>query len=423
MIYPKGEAVYQNLSTEYTNLPQLLLTLKSKGFSGIVEIEMAEKKGAFFVVSGEVINAASGIETDPPAIVGEEAVEKLLALSTKPNGIVNVYQLPSVKVEFAANSLVKPEPIFKDLSTDFVRLDQFIKKLQGEKLTGYIEMSSKKNRRVGTLSLKAGETVGLQITPESGAPTFFEREAILPLLEEFAREGTTFNAYRSKSFSMPVKETGRTVEPDRKTTEIKERKPQLLEELDVKEEEIFEVKLEEKPSFAKRPDVVEEQIEEKLSFAKRPDTVEEQIEEKQVFSKKPDFIEEQKVENTVGNGRNEFLTAIQRLFLKMEKFMDSFSEKGIFQKTFKKACVEKSESYHFLDPFGGQFEYQGKKIYLDDTVGTEEFVKAIAECLNLALSYIKKELPKNVGFPPGLKGDIESTFKKYQDIIKPVFNQ
>jgi hypothetical protein len=106
----------------------------------------------------------------------------------------------------------------------------------------------------------------------------------------------------------------------------------------------------------------------------------------------------------------------------MEKFIDSFSEKGIFQKTFKKACVEKSESYHFLDPFAGQFEYQGKKIYLDEKVGMEEFAKAIAECLNLTLSYVKKELPKNVSFPPGLKGDIESTFKKYQDIIKPVFN-
>ena len=112
MIYPKGEAVYQNLSTEYTNLPQLLSTLKPKGFSGIVEIDMAGKKGAFFMVSGEVINAASGIETDPPAMVGEEAAEKLLALSTRPNGVLNVYQLPSIKVEFASNSLLSDRSPF-----------------------------------------------------------------------------------------------------------------------------------------------------------------------------------------------------------------------------------------------------------------------------------------------------------------------
>jgi hypothetical protein len=422
MIYPKGEVVYQNLSTEYTDLPQLLSTLKPKGFSGIVELDMAGKRGVFFVVSGDVINAASGIETDPPAIVGEEAVEKLLTLSTKPNGVLNVYQLPSVEVEFAASSLVKPEPLFKDLSTDFVRLDQFIKKLQSEKLTGYIEMSTRKNRRVGKLSLKAGETVGLQITSESGAPSFFERETIPPLLEEFVREGATFSVYRSKGFSIPVKGTGRAAEANRKANGIKERKLEPLEGLDIKEDEIFEVKLEENPAPVKRPDFIDEQLATPAPV-KRPDFIDEQLEEKPAFVKGPDFIEEQKVENNVGNGRNEFLTAIQRLFLKMEKFMDNFSEKGVFQKAFKRACVEKSESYHFLDPFGGQFEYQGKKIHLDEKVGTEEFVKAIAECLNLALSYIKKELPKNMGLPPGLKGDIESTFKKYQDIIKPVFNQ
>jgi hypothetical protein len=167
------------------------------------------------------------------------------------------------------------------------------------------------------------------------------------------------------------------------TTDVKEHKFEPLEELDIKEDEIFEVKLEEKPAPVKRPDIVEKQ----------------------------------KVENGVGNGRNEFLTGIQRIFLKMEKFMDGSLEKGGFQRVFKKACVEKSESYHFLDPFEGQFDYQGKKIYLDAKVGTEEFIVAIAECLNLTLSYIKQDLPKNAVLPPGLKGDIESTFKKYPDII------
>ncbi len=404
MMYPKGEAIYQNLSTEYTNLSQLLSALKPKEFSGIVELETAGTKGAFFIVSGEIVNAASGIENDPPAAVGEEAAERLLAFSNNPDGVINVYQLPSGEVESAANSLVKSELVFKDLSSDFVKLDQFVKKLQVEKFTGYLEMSNKKNRRTGTLSLRNGELISLKTVPESGVSSFFESEAVPPVLEEFAEEGTSFNVYRSKVFSMPVKESKRTVETGKKTVESRRSKPELFGKLDVKEEEIFEVQLEEKPVFWKKQDIIEEKIEEKPNI-----------------SKALDFVEETKVENNAGNGRNEFLMAIQRLFLKMEKFMDSFSEKGIFQKTLKKACVEKSETYHFLDPFAGQFDYQGKKIYLDEQVGTEEFIKAIAECLSLSLSYIKKELPKNVGFPPGLKGDIESTFKKYQDIIKPVF--
>jgi hypothetical protein len=391
MIYPKGEAVYQNLSTEYTDLPQLLSALKPKGFSGIVEIVMAGKKGAFFMVSGEVVNAASGVETDPPAIIGEDAVEKLLTLSTRPDGVVNVYQVPSMEVEFAAGSLVRPESLFKDLSTDFVRLDQFIRKLQDEKLTGYIEIFARKNRRVGKLFLKDGKTIGLQITPESGVPSFFERETVPPLLEEFVKQGATFSVYRSKGFAIPMRGTNRgtteakrgTTETKRETAEIKEHKSESLNEPNVKEEQIFEIKLEEKPIPAKDPEVAEKQ----------------------------------KVESGAVNGRNEFLTAIQRIFLKMEKFMDSFSEKGGFQRVFKKVCIERSETHHFLDPFEGLFDYQGKKIYLDAGVGTEEFITAIAECLNLTLSYIKKDFPKNATLPPGLKEDIESAFRKHQDII------
>jgi hypothetical protein len=246
-------------------------------------------------------------------------------------------------------------------------------------------MFARKNRRVGKLSFKSGETVGLQITPESGVSSCFEPVAIPPLLDEFVKQGATFNVYRSTVFSMPAKGTDSVAaKVNKEATGIKKHKLEPFEELNVKEEDIFEVKLEEEPVPPKRPDIVEKQ----------------------------------KVENGAGNGRNEFLTALQRIFLKMEKFLDSFSDKGGFQRAFKRACVEKSETYHFLDPFEGKFDYQGKKIRLDADVGTEEFIMAIAESFDLTLSYIKKDLPKNVFLPPGLKGDIESTFKNYQGNVK-----
>lgn len=388
MIYPQGETIYQNLSTEYTDLPQLLSTLKPKAFSGIVEVEAAGKKGVFFVVSGDVINAAFDIENDMPSIVGEEASERLFAISNRNNGILNVYQVPSIEVEFAANALVKTEPLFKDLSTDFVKIDQFIRKLRNEKFTGYVEIFIKKDQSIGKLSLKAGETAGLQIISRSGSSSFFEKEMILPTLEESVKQGATFNVYRSKSPSMPVKEMKKAVaEPNVEPTNIgKEFKPESFVDLNpnVKDEEIFDLKLPEKQQIS--------------------------------IARKPDVGEKIKSENGTGNGRNEFLATLQRVFVKIEKFVDSVSEQGGFQKTFKKACIEKSDSYPFLDPFEGQFDYQGKKIRLDATIEIEEFTRAIAECLNLTLTYIRKELPKNVVFPPGLKTDVESVFKKRPDL-------
>jgi len=57
MIIPKGETRHQNLLTSYTDFSALLSTLKSEGFSGIIEIEFPEIKGAVFIDSGDIINA------------------------------------------------------------------------------------------------------------------------------------------------------------------------------------------------------------------------------------------------------------------------------------------------------------------------------------------------------------------------------
>lgn len=399
MIYPKGETVYQNLSTEYTDLPQLLSSLKTKNFSGIIEIDVGGKIGILFVIAGEVINAAHGVESDTPRMVGEEAVEKLLSLSTRSNGLVNVYEVPPVEVEFAAQPLFKPEEIFKDLNTDFVRIDQFIKKLQDEKLTGYIEITTRKDRVTGNLSLKGGDIIGLQVASATGETSFYEREAIPSFLEQFTRQGASFNVYRTKTFIGPAK-TGPAV-PGRKTSkfvsapEVKETKPPEVDVVDFKEN-IFE------PAEA---------------FSRKEDIFETKPFEAKTVSKTPAFAEVEASDNSIPeNGRSDFLGAVQRIFLKIERFLDGAAEKGMFQRTFKKACIEKSDVYHFLDPFEGLFNYQDKKIRLDNAVATEEFVTAIADCLSLTISYIKKDLPKNVVLPAGLKADVESAFKKYPEV-------
>jgi hypothetical protein len=57
MIYPKGDVVHQNLSTEYTDVPDLLATLTSNGFTGVVEVVLPKESGAFFVSKGKVLGA------------------------------------------------------------------------------------------------------------------------------------------------------------------------------------------------------------------------------------------------------------------------------------------------------------------------------------------------------------------------------
>jgi hypothetical protein len=364
MVYPRGEIVHQNLSAEYTDVPQLLSTLRSNGFAGTVEIQAGDKKGAFFIVSGKIINAAVGGEKDSPAVVGEEAVEELLVLSTQTNAVLNIYKLIAKQVEFAA-SMLQSEIVFNGLSTDFVRLDRFIKKLTNEKHTGYIEIFTKENQRVAVLSLIEGETVDLQVHQDSGELSFFEQKLIPSFLEEISKQGVMFNVYRTPAPS-PAKEG------------TKEAEEGAVVQADQQQ-------------------------------AKEPE---------ENGGRTPSQDDRQKDEAVLANDRNEFVAAIQGVFLKIEKFVNGFSEKGGFQRAFKRACVEKSDSYPFLDPFEGQFDYQGGKLRLDSQVATEDFAVGVADCLNLTLTYLQKELPKNIALPQGLKGDIESSFKRYQEIVR-----
>lgn len=391
MIYPKGEMLHQNLSTEYTDVPQLLSTLKANDFSGVVEIEIAGMKSAFFAAYGKVINAAIGVESDPPAMVGDEAIEELLNLASQSKGILNIYQAPPLEVEFATSTLMKSELLFKNLNTDFVRMDLFIKKHADEKLTGYIEIFTKKNQRIGTLSLKDGEIAGLQILSESGPPCFFDRDGVTPLLEEVMRHGAIFSVYRT----FPAT-------PEKKAKAAKSEEPVFepaeVPVIEFKPEPVIEKKAE--PVIEKKPEPVIEFKEEPVSRNAEKRT------------------EKPKANNGAGQDRNTFLLNLRDVIFKMERFVDSTVEKGSFQRSFKEVCIEKSDLYHFLDPFEGQFDYSEAKLFVDDRVETERFAMAIADCLNHTLLNIQKGFPKDLVMPAELKGETESVFAHYQDMIK-----
>ena len=367
MVYPKGETVHQNLSSEYTDLPQLLSTLQENAFAGVVVIETADRKGALFLASGSIVNAVVEYEEDTAPLVGEEAVEELLVLSTKAGGLLHVYRLDPKEVEFSASTL-RSESLFTGLSTDFVRLDRFIGKLAAERLTGYLELFTKEGATLGVLFLRDGEEEGLQVTAGAEPASFLEKTAIPSFLEEVVARGATFNVFRSLATPLPRK----------KEAAAEERRP---------------------AGMAGEAAAAREEAE--VSTGK-------------VVM----LVEKQRGEGPPENGRNELLTALKEVFAKIQRFSDGVSQKGGFQRAFKRACVEKSEAYPFLDPFEGLFDYDGGRIKLDNEVGTEDFAAGVADCLNLALLHLQKELPKHVALPQGLKGEIESSFEAYQDVVK-----
>lgn len=374
MKWPRGETVHQNLSTEYTNVPDLLLTLTSNGFDGVVEVVLSRETGTFFVSEGQVRGAA--VESGPGQATkfGREVTEELLGLINTQVGTLNIYKLSPSQVD-AIISKFCSEIVFKGLTTDFVKLDKFIQKLGVEHHTGYIEVFTKKNIIMGTLFLREGEMVDLHLPSEPEVPALSEPQAIPAFLEDVIRQGAIFDVYKSCIENIP------SAEP------VAQKRLEPASEVD--EEEMLPLEEPTKPGS---------------ETVDARDEIEEQAEEiPGEFSL---------------DGRDHVLGALKEIIARTERFVDGFSQEGIFLRAFKRSLIEKSDLYPFLDPFMDQFDYRKGEISLDEDVELEQFATGIADCFNLTLAHLKKEFPRTMNMSLNVKAELESTFKLYQDAMQ-----
>jgi hypothetical protein len=391
MIYPKGELIYENLSSEQTDIRQLLSSLKSEGFSGSVEIFSGKTKGTFLVCSGNIIEAVVNTDIEPAIAAGDKTVEELLVICTAQVATISVYKLHPDEVKFSASS-VQSEIVLRGLSTDFVRLDRFIKKQQDEKHTGYIEVFTKDNELVYVLFFKSGLIEGSFVYTGSDRPEFKNGNETQAYIKELFNRSLFISVY--KTFSPVFKELPKIP--------IKEATREVKEDVQKEVKTGGEVPV----------------VKEKILLEKKPHPV--SVSDSWREIKEAMMSDMEKTVNAVvtANGRSNFLSDIQDIFIKLERFIASVSDKGGFLKVLKRVCVEKSEIYPFLDPFDGQFEYSGGILIIDKHVPFDILCAGLADCLNQTLIYLQKELPKVSVLPPGLKGEIEYSFSSYSEILK-----
>lgn len=434
MIYPQGKIIHQNLAAEFTDVQQLLNILRAKGFSGVIEVEAEGRTGAFFIISGRIVTAAIGLESNPPAMVGDAAVNELYILARRPRGLLHVSELSAAQIEILTGPFVS-EPVFKGLSTDFILVDQFVAKLKSQGHTGYVDIFSKTGDKIGTLLFKDGEATSFQMVSGSGNVNFYEGESVPSALDYAVRNGALFDVYRSagtadSASSFPAGDRTEGLSPEEPLAEAEPEVPGGDFEGPAPEATTEQVE----GSGAEPP--AEKQ---KLSFTER-------LAEQLAQMPEPVEVEGEPASDTAdtdrGTGfdaidtdsktagpspqedeasikdRMDLISDLERVLSKLESFTDHIGSKGDFQRLFRHNCVEESEEYHFLDPFEGQFEYDSGKIALSGDVGSGDFAIATANCLNIVLANLNKDYLKGAALPPGLKGEIETTFRNYKEIIK-----
>ncbi len=347
MIFPRGEVRHQKLLTAYTDVSALLSALKSETFSGILEIEFPERRGIIFIDSGEVLNAEINEKGDAGRRVGKEAVQAFLTFSNQKNGVLNVYRLLPEHVALITSHL-QHEVLFKELSTDYTRLDRLFLKLKEDRHDGFVEVLTKERKAIGVLFVEGGEPVEMFTLPESG-PSVFGRKLIPAFLENVNKQGgIMLNVYKTHS------------KVARKEKPVPETKP-VLEGVPI---------LENRPSVGGR------------------------------------------------NGLQEVIPILQEALSSAERLVDTVSRNGIFIGAFKKCLIEKAETFSFLDPFAGEFEYQDGVIRFSGSVGEKEFTKGILECLNTTVLLLEKELPKNKTLSLKLGVQIKSSLEQHSETLK-----
>ena len=192
MIFPKKDAIYQNLNTSFTNFGELLVDLKENSFTGVVQISYWEYEGILLLDTGNIINAIE--EIDGKVITGQGAVQKVTGKAKEKDGSISVYPQKGDMITMLA-SVANSEVIYKDLSTDFTSLNALISKLQTEDHTGFIEVSFEESQQSGYIFLLDGKVIESLITArgeEISGPAVLNR-----ILDLTSTTPATFSVYKA----------------------------------------------------------------------------------------------------------------------------------------------------------------------------------------------------------------------------------
>jgi hypothetical protein len=193
LILPKGEAIYEDLNTSFTDFGELLLDLRSNAHTGYVQIGYWQYSAILFMDSGTVVNAVEETE-DGKKTTGRRAVMNILEKTKQKDGTVSVYTLRPDLVTAIAG-VVKSTVVYGDLTTEFTDLEKLIGKLRDEAHTGFIEVEMDNGKGNGVILLRAGDPIQTILSTDGHVTS--GNGALPRIVQAAASAGATFNVHRT----------------------------------------------------------------------------------------------------------------------------------------------------------------------------------------------------------------------------------
>ena len=323
IIIPREKPAIKNMNSYYLNMQKLIEHYQGELGAGVVYFKAPSMECALFFDEYQVVSGCC--EEKGKKTIGKTAIERIVKLSSLRNFSVSVYYVRPDRLYFWAN-LPNSKTIYNNLTTEFTDLDRLIRKMEGEKLTGYIDVQLKGDFKGGILFFFNGEVIGGLSSKDQGnidrSSTFRE-----DLITHSAEHGGKF----SVSQIFMDEKINRSASPA-VAFQSKTRKSRSPEKAGVKGKKDLKTPLDrtEKPG-----------------------------------------VDEAKVLSMLG----ELLGTIEQLVKNNRKIRHDF------ETLLNQMFVEKVDQYDFLDPFSAEFRYSGGKVEYTGEPDLDVLAKAISECV------------------------------------------
>jgi hypothetical protein len=163
MFLPREEPKYERLNTSFTDFGALVADLAAQRHTGYLQVTFPDYDGIVLMEAGSVINAVE--HCGERRLAGEEALRAVGLRARERNGRIDAYGLPSTLVATLA-LVANSEVVHRDLSAAFVSLERLVTKLQSDRHTGYIEVTTPANQGLGYIFFRSGEVVEAVVSAE-----------------------------------------------------------------------------------------------------------------------------------------------------------------------------------------------------------------------------------------------------------------
>ena len=315
IIIPREKPVIENLNSYYLKIDKLMEHYQGALESGGIYFNAPTAEAVVFFDDENVLN---GFYKDKKAqITGQAAIDRIIQEASGSNFSVSVYRIQPDRLYFWAN-LTNSKALHNDLSSEFTDLEGLIKKMEAEKLTGYIDVQLSGKAGGGLLFFFNGEVIGGS-SAKGKAEVDRSREYREDLINRCREHGGIFNVWKT--------DLANIASADRPAAS---------------------------PASERRPE-------------KAP-------------RKKPERSTQRG--GQTADQQQRVVQMLQSLLALLEKVVRANKKiRTDFETMMNRKFMEKVDKYDFLDPFAGDFKYSNGQLFFAGNASQTQLVNGVVECV------------------------------------------